>query len=74
MKRLCLVLLVIVLGSFACASQPDSEETASEWGLISKWAGYSVYFFHDAEREVGIWVFAGGYKGGISVLPDADYR
>ncbi|KKM04174.1 hypothetical protein LCGC14_1766900 [marine sediment metagenome] len=42
MKRLCLVLLVIVLGSFACASQPDSEETASEWGLISKWAGYSV--------------------------------
>ena len=72
MKRLCLVLLVIVLGSFACASQPDSGETASEWRRIS--TGISVYFFHDAEREVGVWVFTGGYKGGISVLPDSEYR
>ncbi len=74
MKGLCLVLLVIMLGLSACAPQLDTEEKSPEWGLISKWAGYSVHFFHDDERGVGVWVFTGGYKGGISVLPDSEYR
>ena len=32
-----------------------------------------VLYFHDEEREVGIWLFCGYREGGISVLPDIEY-
>ena len=33
----------------------------------------AIQFWHDDQRHVGCWVYASGYKGGISCLPDGQY-
>jgi hypothetical protein len=34
----------------------------------------AITFWHDDARHVGCWIFATGYKGGISCLPDGQYE
>ena len=74
---ICVLLVVIVLSNLACSTLAPESELEDEWVLVSEVGeeGYItyVYYYHDEEREVGIWLSLGFNKSGIAVLPDSEY-
>ena len=65
MKKL-LALAIIAFAMVGCTRPADN--VAPEAGTNS------VYFWHDDARHVCCWIYAQGYKGGISCLPDGQYK
>lgn len=59
----------LVLGAllmFALGCEPAKPGT--------EYDGTSVYVWHDDARDVTCWIYAYGYKGGISCIPDKELR
>lgn len=63
MKRLFLVLVLLMV---SCSSVETSEVTPHNPTILIQ---DNVYRFIDKEADVVCWVYAQGYKGGISCLP-----
>ena len=79
MKYWCLVLMVLLMFSIIGCS--PSSETADRIGPEEEFvhttrlsSGGTIVYIHDEEREVGIWLFIGGLKAGLAVLPDSEYK
>ena len=71
-KRLILLVLVAALAGWLSTTAV----VGSSWETVVSTRGLSTYaisYYHDEEREVGIWIFRHRGKGGIAVLPDKDY-
>lgn len=51
----------------------DKEDSTFGEKIAGDWLG-SVRVFHDDARAVTCWVYADGYKGGISCIPDKELR
>lgn len=63
-----LLAIVMLFSVVACAGNSNSEPT-SEWSEN----GYQkIYIIHYPKQEVTCWMYADGYRGGLSCLPDKE--
>lgn len=84
MKRMLLVMSAVIacflLAGWAMLRPVDESEAPPRMGLqeaivhrTNLSSGGSIVYIHDERREVGIWLFIGGFKAGMAVLPDSEY-
>ena len=62
------------LGATGCTQDiSDTGINATPVDMIAESENDKIYFIHDDERGVGIWVYDGYQSGGVAVLPDGEY-
>ncbi len=90
MRKIYIALLLAMVWVTGCASSttvgtgmpvavtPTQEKVAVQENAIKQiaWFGDSdyLYYYHDEERKVGVWIYASGNRAGVGVLSDKEYK
>ena len=72
------IILIPILISSCGGSEPtlggDIDTPISKWiKLFGDAPDWGIYYLHDEEHGVGIWIYDRYKGGGIAVLPDTEY-
>jgi len=64
---------IAMLAIIAGCDSPSMAELRHQQNLLRS-AHDNVTVFHDEKRKVTCWIYANGYQGGISCLPDGQVQ